>query len=120
MIADKSHRHRNRAADSDRRQRLFGSRRMNLLRLGLPLSRRRAAKAHCGDEGSPALSRPQHPAPRLICKSRDLIHRSMQGTARNALTYHGLVGSVSASVGVVCDPSATYLSVIKDIMFLGH
>jgi hypothetical protein len=32
--------------------------------------------------------------------------------SRNALTYHGLVGSVSANVGVVCDPSTTYLSVI--------
>jgi hypothetical protein len=42
MVADKGHWHRNWAADSDRRQRLSGSRRMNLLRLGLPLSRWRA------------------------------------------------------------------------------
>src|SRR5271166_4076977 len=41
-----------------------GSSRMTLLRLGLPLSRWRASKAHSTREGSPALSRPQRRIPR--------------------------------------------------------
>ncbi len=84
MIADKSLLHRKWPADSDRRQRhlydgyavqgrdlnvgqqslIRGSSRMTLLRLGLPLSMWRASKAHNGDEGSQALSRPQRRIPR--------------------------------------------------------
>src|SRR3984893_4849006 len=41
-----------------------GSNRMTLLRLGLPLSRWRASKAHSTHEGSPALSCPQRRIPR--------------------------------------------------------
>jgi hypothetical protein len=43
---------------------------MTLLRLGLPLSRWRASKAHSGDEGSPALSHPQRHIPR---RGADLV-----------------------------------------------
>jgi hypothetical protein len=48
------------------------------------------------------------------CHNESVQRLAAKARSRNALTYHGLAGSVSASVGVACDPSATYLSVIKD------
>src|SRR5271168_1912186 len=78
MIADKGFLHSNwppisidgrgiRTTDMRRRRRdlnvgqqslIRGSNRMTLLRLALPLSRRRASKAHSGGEGSPACPAP--------------------------------------------------------------
>jgi hypothetical protein len=47
------------------------------------------------------------------CHDGSVQRLAAKAQSRNALTYHGLVGFVSASVGVGGDPAATYPSVIK-------